>query len=77
MNTRRFLLVLTIIAFLNSNLPGQTKSDYYHIEAVNIPEDISLEVGGLAFDNNGNLGVTTRRGELWLIQNPAVQNPNL
>ncbi len=52
------------------------EADYYSIRKVKIPDDIYLEVGGLAFNDKGELGVTTRRGDLWLIQNPASQNPN-
>ena len=50
--------------------------EYYTIEPVDIPDRAFLEVGGLAFNDKGELGVTTRRGELWLIQNPASPNPN-
>lgn len=46
------------------------ESVYYEISTVPIPEDIVLEVGGLAFDDKGALGATTRRGELWVINNP-------
>lgn len=52
-----------------------TAGQYFKIEKVNIPEDIALEVGGLAFDDAGNLGVATRRGEVWIIQNPSSANP--
>jgi len=51
-------------------------SDYFQIEKVNIPDEIALEVGGLAFDNQGNLGVATRRGEIWVIKNPTTNNPS-
>lgn len=58
-----------------SALNGQTTMDqkeslYYEISSVQIPEEVVLEVGGLAFDDKGNLGATTRRGELWVISNP-------
>lgn len=52
-----------------------TAGQYFKIEKVNIPEEIALEVGGLAFDDAGNLGVATRRGEIWVIQNPSSANP--
>lgn len=50
-------------------------SHYFQIEKVQIPEDIALEVGGLAFDDQGNLGVATRRGEIWIIKNPESDSP--
>ena len=51
------------------------ESAYYQIVDVPIPEHIVLEVGGLAFNEEGQLGVCTRRGEVWLIDNPASANP--
>lgn len=47
-------------------------SKYYPIEKIFIPEEITLEVGGLAFNDKGQLGAITRRGELWLILNPTA-----
>jgi len=49
--------------------------EYYQIHPVVIPREVVLEVGGLAFNDRGELGVTTRRGELWLIKNPESKNP--
>jgi len=54
---------------------SEKENEFYRIIDVPIPEDIVLEVGGLAFDDSGNLGVTTRRGDLWLISNPNSSNP--
>jgi glucose/arabinose dehydrogenase/azurin len=48
-------------------LCAQQESDYYTIEAVTIPESIALEVGGMDFLPDGRLAVTTRRGEVYLI----------
>ncbi len=50
-------------------------SDYFKIEKVKIPDGIQLEVGGMAFDDQGNLGVCTRRGEVWLIKDYQTENP--
>jgi azurin len=48
----------------------QTEDDYYAIRTVAIPEDIKLEVGGLAVLPDGRLGVSTRRGDIWVISDP-------
>ncbi len=73
------LLVLVMsIATANAycqSLKGEEENEYYRISDVPIPEAFVLEVGGLAFDNLGNLGVVTRRGDLWLISNPTSANP--
>ena len=44
---------------------------YYQITPLPVPDDIELEVGGLATLPNGNLGVVTRRGDLYIVENPA------
>jgi len=54
---------------------AQKESAYYKITSVPIPENVELEVGGLAFNDKGQLGVTTRRGELWLIDKPESNQP--
>ncbi|AEE52962.1 plastocyanin/azurin family copper-binding protein [Haliscomenobacter hydrossis] len=51
-----------------------TESDYYFLKTVAIPEDIKLEVGGLAPLADGRLAVATRRGEIWMIENPYMLN---
>jgi azurin/glucose/arabinose dehydrogenase len=53
-------------------LPAQ-ESDYYRIVDIPIPEGVLLEVGGLAPTPDGRLGVSTRRGEVWLINNPYLR----
>jgi azurin len=53
----------------------QKESKYYKIVDVPIPDDISLEVGGLALTNQDQLGVSTRKGEVWLLENPNSTNP--
>ncbi len=70
-----FIIICTVCVGTISDLKSQTNIDqeesrYYKISTVPVPEGIVLEVGGLAFDDQGRLGVTTRRGELWVISNP-------
>lgn len=72
----RYLLLVFLVLLFGLGLQGQpTAGQYFQIESVQIPEEIALEVGGLAFDDRGNLGVATRRGEIWLISNPSSDNP--
>jgi len=51
------------------------EASYYKIVDVPIPKDIILEVGGLALTNNNKLGVSTRRGEIWVIDKPNSKTP--
>lgn len=50
-----------------------TEEDYYKIITLPIPAGIALEVGGLTVLPDGRVAVSTRRGEVWLIQNPEMQ----
>ncbi|WP_116105668.1 plastocyanin/azurin family copper-binding protein [Lewinella sp. IMCC34191] len=71
---RSYISLLALI--ITSSLVAQEERDYYQITKVNIPEDIKLEVGGMDFMDDGALAVTTRRGEVWIIDNPADENPD-
>jgi azurin len=68
--TKTLLYLVLLGLGIGQNAAQNKESDYYKIEKFFIPEHISLEVGGLAFNDKGQLGVITRRGELWLILNP-------
>lgn len=49
------------------------ESEYYQITSIPIPENIVLEVGGLAFLPDNRLAAATRRGEIWLIDDPYMK----
>ena len=51
-----------------------TEDDFYQIITVPIPDGIQLEVGGLAQMPDGRLAVATRMGEVWIIENPTMEN---
>jgi azurin/glucose/arabinose dehydrogenase len=50
------------------------EAEYYRIATLPIPEGIVLEVGGLETMPDGRLAVATRRGDVWLIENPSGAN---
>lgn len=54
---------------------AKRESEYYKIVDVPIPEEVLLEVGGLVLTDEDKLGVSTRRGDVWLIDKPYGQNP--
>lgn len=62
------------LSFSQSNIPME--SDYYKIVDLPIPDDIILEVGGMDVMPDGSLAVCTRRGEVWIIENPYQINGN-
>src|ERR1700733_3381254 len=51
----------------------QKEEDFYQIITLPIPEDVILEVGGMAFLPNDALAVSTRHGEVWIINNPYMK----
>ena len=51
------------------------EEDFYKILKVTAPEGTLLEVGGLTVLPDGNLGVATRRGDIWIVENPTSRKP--
>jgi len=80
---KKFYSLFLAILFANV-LPAQesatpslpTENDYYKIIKIPIPEGVVLEVGGVCTLPNGDIAASTRRGEVWLIENPASGRPN-
>jgi glucose/arabinose dehydrogenase len=46
------------------------EDDYYRIESLPIPEGVVLEVGALELLPDGRLAVSSRRGEIWMVDKP-------
>lgn len=68
-------LLLMILITVTSGLQAQrqlTEEDFYELRTIPIPEEVKLEVGGLAVLPDGRLAVSTRRGEIWMIDNPYM-----
>jgi len=61
----------SVFAQLNST-PGE--DDYYKILTLPTPEGILLEVGGVATMPDGRIAVSTRRGDVWMVENASMQN---
>jgi cytochrome c551/c552 len=51
------------------------EEDFFRIMRISAPEGTILEVGGLAVLPNGDLGVSTRRGDVFIINNPTGPRP--
>ena len=52
-----------------------TESNYYTITPFEIPEKVVLEAGALELMPTGQLAVSSRRGEIWLVNDPYVKEP--
>jgi len=77
MNNYITITATILFVSLSSLLSVQAQgfSDYYETHTIEIPKEIILEVGGMAFNDKGQLGVATRRGEVWLLDNPETNTP--
>ena len=78
--------ILASVFLLNSCAPTPEYGDsldhtpdeegyYYQLITLPIPEDVVLEVGGLDIMNDGRPAVSTRRGEVWLVDNAYGASP--
>ncbi|MDO7172400.1 plastocyanin/azurin family copper-binding protein [Mariniflexile sp. AS56] len=74
--TSLFFILINVVAFAQEkSLIDIKESAYYKIVDVPIPNDVMLEVGGLAMTDDDKLGVSTRRGDVWLIDKPYSKTP--
>lgn len=46
------------------------EDEYYPIATMAVPDDILLEVGGLTTLPDGRVAMSTRRGDVWIVENP-------
>jgi len=51
------------------------EEDFFKVMRVPAPEGTLLEVGGLTVLPNGDLGIATRRGDIFLVENPTSRRP--
>lgn len=69
------LIILCSIIFFSVLVSEAQEAKYYQIQDIEIPSDIILEVGGIAFDEAGDLMACTRRGEVWSVKDISSGNP--
>jgi cytochrome c551/c552 len=75
---KKLIQITCILLALSPALFAQEspkEEDYYKILTPPIPEGIILEVGGLTTLPNGSIGISTRRGEVWIMENPTSRSP--
>jgi azurin len=69
--TYKYSIVFVLI-LVQSAFAQKTENDYYKIQTLPIPEGIEMEVGGMTVLEDGRLAAATRRGDVWLINNPYM-----
>jgi cytochrome c551/c552 len=65
-------LALSVVSTHAQKLP--TENDYYKMITIPAPEGVLLEVGGVATLPDGRIALATRRGDVWVIENAAMEN---
>ncbi|WP_025764740.1 c-type cytochrome [Dyadobacter tibetensis] len=73
--TQIILLIMAVMPMLKAQ-ESPKEEDFYKIVTPPIPEGIILEVGGLITLPNGSLAISTRRGEVWIVDNPTSSRPH-
>ncbi len=70
------LLLIAILFFgcvqAQSQSSFRKENPYYDRIPLPIPEGVLLEVGGLTTLPDGRIALCTRRGEVWVVENPAM-----
>lgn len=69
-----YLLMAGLIYPIATYAQSNKENEYYKIITLPVPEDILLEVGGMATLPNGDLALSTRRGDVWIINNAYMTN---
>ncbi|GAB2585586.1 c-type cytochrome [Spirosoma areae] len=68
--------LFTLASFIAAQAQESPKEeDFFKILKVTAPEGTLLEVGGLTVLPDGSLGVATRRGDVWIVENPTSRKP--
>lgn len=74
------IITLLVLGLFNKSAAQTTRppaeEDYYELRTLSIPENVKLEAGGLAVLPDGRLAVSTRRGEIWMIDNAYSTQPH-
>lgn len=58
-----------------AGVPSADEAAYYSVDHLTPPDGAVLEVGGMAFLPDGRLALSTRRGQVWLVENALAEDP--
>jgi cytochrome c551/c552/glucose/arabinose dehydrogenase len=75
---KKVLLSLSLSIIVAPPLMAQEaakEEDFFRIARMSVPENVILEVGGLVTLPNGDLGISTRRGDVYIVENPTSARP--
>ncbi|MFC1758381.1 hypothetical protein ACFL2H_06385 [Planctomycetota bacterium] len=83
MNNKRIAIALVIASMSTALIGGNgfaddvKEDDYYRIREIPIPHDVYLEVGGLEMMPDGQLAVSSRRGEIYTVRDATAVDPSV
>lgn len=66
---------LLLLAASSADAQAPVENDYYKLTTLAIPEAAYLEAGATELLPDGRLAVSTRRGEIWLVEKPFAADP--
>ena len=69
-------LAAAVLALCASSFAQSSESEVYAVDFLTPPEGQILEVGGMGFLPDGTLVITTRRGQLWRVEEPLAADPS-
>ncbi|MBC7855992.1 MAG: hypothetical protein IAF94_21395, partial [Pirellulaceae bacterium] len=73
----RLILLIALVAI--PSLPNAQavpkEEDYYKLVEFPIPEHVNLEAGGLELLGSGKLAISTRRGDIFVVDKPFADPP--
>ena len=75
----KIIYLLFIFAFLKIYTHGQNpeaESKHYPITEIPIPSDIVLEVGGIEILPDNKIAVSSRRGDIYVVEGAYTEDPN-
>jgi len=64
--------MILALALLQASSAATLESKYYAVDYLKTPADERLEVGGFDFLSDGRMVVSTRRGQVWMVENPLA-----
>ncbi|WP_064198274.1 MULTISPECIES: c-type cytochrome [Emticicia] len=65
-------IFISLMTFSSVFAQNSAENDYYRIITLPVPEGMLLEVGGITTMPTGDVALATRRGDIWIINNPNM-----
>ena len=70
------LVLLSFAVGFAADPPAKvTEDDFYKLVPFDIPEPLMLEIGGIQLMPDGKVAVSTRRGDIYMVENAFTETP--